>query len=370
MAGRRAGRTARKKRAARVQQQRLASGWTETKIRMLSNDVILERLASFGIVSSVDEVVKQARAEHAASAIAEDWREHLPVTPRGVDDDFIDLAACVLWERLLPERPSFEMLDERMQVGYDAFWANDVVRACDAWLEVWEGFKPHLGPEMTRVRDVDAIFQGSEYFFNWCQEFESELGNAGVHDPRYWRARIQYVNEFLAQFVAEDDQQLLGNFLRAEAEALWSLGERAQAEERYEALIARLPNFAWGYIGLADCYWLGPEPTPEPKDYARAEAIYRRALAVPTLEDRADVLERLAELDDDQGNAALAQLWREQAEAERPSLGRLWPEPAVTPSIMAGANHKLGRNERCWCGSGLKYKRCHFDADRRLLHVP
>jgi hypothetical protein len=70
---------------------------------------------------------------------------------------------------------------------------------------------------------VDAIFHGTEYFFNWCQEFENELGNAGVHDPRYWRERVRYVNEFLAQFIDEDEQPLLGNFLRAEAEALWSL---------------------------------------------------------------------------------------------------------------------------------------------------
>ena len=104
---------------------------------------------------------------------------------------FIELAACVLWERLLPERPSFEILDERMQAGYAAFWANDMVRACDHWLAVWERFKPHFGPEMTRVRDVDAIFHGSEYFFNWCQEFENKLGNAGVHDPHCWRARIR-----------------------------------------------------------------------------------------------------------------------------------------------------------------------------------
>jgi uncharacterized protein YecA (UPF0149 family) len=26
---------------------------------------------------------------------------------------------------------------------------------------------------------------------------------------------------------------------------------------------------------------------------------------------------------------------------------------------------QLGRNERCWCGSGLKYKRCHMAADDR-----
>lgn len=64
----------------------------------------------------------------------------------------------------MPHRPSFEMLDERMQAAYAEFCANDVVRARDHWLAVWEGIKPHLGPEMTRVRDVDAIFHGCEYF--------------------------------------------------------------------------------------------------------------------------------------------------------------------------------------------------------------
>lgn len=25
------------------------------------------------------------------------------------------------------------------------------------------------------------------------------------------------------------------------------------------------------------------------------------------------------------------------------------------------------RNESCWCGSGLKYKKCHMDEDQRYL---
>ncbi len=33
------------------------------------------------------------------------------------------------------------------------------------------------------------------------------------------------------------------------------------------------------------------------------------------------------------------------------------PEPAR-------ANNKLGRNDPCWCGSGKKYKQCHYKADR------
>jgi hypothetical protein len=33
------------------------------------------------------------------------------------------------------------------------------------------------------------------------------------------------------------------------------------------------------------------------------------------------------------------------------------PEPQTIPN--------LGRNERCWCGSGRKYKACHMATDDR-----
>jgi hypothetical protein len=26
---------------------------------------------------------------------------------------------------------------------------------------------------------------------------------------------------------------------------------------------------------------------------------------------------------------------------------------------------ELGRNELCWCGSGKKYKRCHYESDQK-----
>ncbi|MFO8102038.1 MAG: SEC-C metal-binding domain-containing protein [Dehalococcoidia bacterium] len=27
----------------------------------------------------------------------------------------------------------------------------------------------------------------------------------------------------------------------------------------------------------------------------------------------------------------------------------------------------LGRNDPCWCGSGKKYKKCHFEADQKYF---
>lgn len=43
----------------------------------------------------------------------------------------------------------------------------------------------------------------------------------------------------------------------------------------------------------------------------------------------------------------------------RRSLKRLvfGPEQQVIPA--------LGRNDRCWCGSGMKYKACHLASDDR-----
>lgn len=29
--------------------------------------------------------------------------------------------------------------------------------------------------------------------------------------------------------------------------------------------------------------------------------------------------------------------------------------------------HKMGRNEKCWCGSNKKYKQCHHASDRRYF---
>ena len=31
------------------------------------------------------------------------------------------------------------------------------------------------------------------------------------------------------------------------------------------------------------------------------------------------------------------------------------------------AARTLGRNELCWCGSGKKYKKCHYDADQNYF---
>jgi uncharacterized protein YecA (UPF0149 family) len=41
-------------------------------------------------------------------------------------------------------------------------------------------------------------------------------------------------------------------------------------------------------------------------------------------------------------------------------LSKLFNLPSTPPESA----RKLGRNARCWCGSGKKYKHCHHEDDQ------
>jgi len=130
---------------------------------------------------------------------------------------------------------------------------------------------------------------------------------------------------------------MLGNFYRAEAESYARLGDTETAERKFKDLIDRYPNFAWGYIGWADSYWLDPFVEAAPKDYAKAENIYLKALENPNMEDKPDIVERLVMLYEEKGDLCKADRYRR---------------------ISERLQRKIGRNEPCPCGSGRKYKRC------------
>ncbi len=40
------------------------------------------------------------------------------------------------------------------------------------------------------------------------------------------------------------------------------------------------------------------------------------------------------------------------------------PSASTTPAAAADGRHAIGRNDPCWCGSGKKYKDCHWEADQ------
>ncbi len=251
--------------------------------------------------------------------------------------------------------------------------------ACDQWLLAWAAVQQLTTPACTSTEAFERQHPGlHEPLINWCSDLEMELGNAGLADPRYHQERLRYVREFLACFPQEDALTQL-NMRRAEGDALWALGQQNEAEAVFAALVAAQSDAAWAYIGWADRYWLLDD---SPKAYDTAEAIMQRALARPGLHDRADLLERLADLYDEWGkpverDAVLAEL-EAAANAERDAAltdldavalaeedEAIFTDSLPVAAGAARARRLPGRNEPCWCGSGQKYKRCHLRSDQQ-----
>lgn len=273
--------------------KRIEEGWTFEKIEPMSTDEIFAKLNRLGVAVTPEMFREAAQRHDSAQRLADEWYAQYTLRPEGrYDEDFVWMAAIVLWKRLLPERISFEQIDDLMQEGYALLAARRTTEACDAWWQVWEWLKEKVTPERDTLEALDEDFRGMQNVFNWCQDFEMELGNAGFDNPRYHRLRVRYCREFLEAF-SDVEWWMRSSFLVAEAEAHWWLGETETAETKFTALIDENPDRAWGYINWSDLYWL---PKNSPKDYDRAEAILMRALDRPNLEDRDDVLDRLEDL--------------------------------------------------------------------------
>jgi tetratricopeptide (TPR) repeat protein len=252
-------------------------------------------------------------------------------------------------------------LDALMQEGYMLSVLQDIAPACDRWLKAWELVKEMVTPDMQTVGDVDRAYPDlTQSVFNWSYDLEMELHNAGMGDPIYHEHRLRYVREFMDVFpgMQEDTDRLL-NFTRAQGEALWWLGRHEEAETVYAGLVNALPDEAWGYIGWADHYWLDRD---SPGDYARAEVIMKRALARPGLNDRDDALDRLVDLYHKWDKPENAEETAAQLEQLRSQDKRSWfPSRSKKPSRP---EELPGRNAPCWCGSGKKYKHCHWKEDQ------
>lgn len=291
--------------------------------------------------------------------------------------DRFEQAEAIRWQAFFastlpePELTIEEQLNEMMQAGYGLLDRGDKVAACRAWLETWDFIKQMTKPRIRSTHQFDDVYLPIvQSVFNWCQDFEIALGEAGDTDAALLTEQARYAREFLQLFPDEDDL-LQVNFRRTEAEALWKLGRRVEAEAVFSDLVTRLPDEGWGYIGWSDLYWLDDN---SPKDYDKAESILKRALDRPTVTYRDDVLDRLEELQEvrqrPHGRTARGRATPVAGVVPTmpPTLPRslLYGDPTISPAqprLVATRTPvtppvKSGRNDPCPCGSGKKYKRC------------
>jgi tetratricopeptide (TPR) repeat protein len=199
---------------------------------------------------------------------------------------------------LVPGQTFFRGADDKMQAGYDAMGSVGVVAACRIWLDAWADVLRILDKAgLQSISDFDKRFRGTQSLFNWIQDLEGELWNAGLEDKQFLAARIALCEEGLKRFEATDDELMTENRRRALAESYFELGETEKAEALYREWLKTDPQWGWGWIGWSACYQF---TRSELRNLRRAEQLLLEGLAVAEVRDAEDISERLADLYGDQ----------------------------------------------------------------------
>ncbi len=172
------------------------------------------------------------------------------------------------------------------------------------------------------IGEFDDRFPMTQSLYNWSQDLEDALWNAGLHDREMLRARIAVCEEALSRFRGED-QLMTENRRRALAESYYEVGQTQKAEELFQSWLA-----ARSTLGVR-LGWLGGLPLfscARAQDYRRAEELLRRGYSTPGVRDRDAIAEWLQALCEKTNRPHEARKFARQARQSRRQA------PAVTVS--------------------------------------
>ncbi|MGD8212833.1 MAG: SEC-C metal-binding domain-containing protein [Desulfobacterales bacterium] len=255
--------------------------WNFDEIEKLTTEEIIFKLRGFGVDFDEKQFQKDVKSFYSACELADHWKKIYTITAIRFDLDFIWMACIVLWKRLAPDVINSEKLDDLMQEGYNLLQAEKkgkTVEACKLWLNVWDHLKHRFTNDMKSIEEAEKVFSGMQCLFNWCQDLEQELHNAGNYDRSFYQKRIEYCREFCSLF-PNSDELLLINMKRAKAESYFSIGKVEEGDRTFEALIEEFPDNVWGYIGWGDMYYHFNVSGVD-KDLKKAKKIYQMALNI------------------------------------------------------------------------------------------
>lgn len=359
----------------------------------LSDEELLEKLRGFGVDLDRAGLEKLCEGALSAEEVARPLQDRRGIGRDG-QADWIWICLVSLWERWWPDKVCLEVLDDKVQAGYAAAERSDTSRCAAIWLDAWSDvLRLCDATGIGSVEEFDDRFPMTQSLYNWSQDLEDALWNAGLHDREMLLARIGVCEEALRRFPRED-QLMTENRRRALAESCFEAGMTGKAEELFQSWLDADPSWGWGWIGWADCY----EPrTGKSGDYGIAEELLRRGYSAAEVRDRDCIAERLRDLyeetgrpreaaefgrqarrlrarassvtvsrrldlaDDDDGPVAMRETTTIDFGSEGLPLDR-FPDvmravAAKSPGTPARAV-KVGRNAPCPCGSGKKFKKC------------
>ena len=267
----------------------------------VTTDDIFKRLRELGIDIDREAFLEDVGRFRSAEYLSDHWLKVHPVAAKHADEDFLWEAAVVLWARLASDVVNEELLVGLIERGYYHVDRGRGAEGCRLWLQAWEGVKGWFTPEMRSIDDVGRLLRGDFHLWEWCQDMETHLGNAGRDDPSLHEGRVAFCRDFCRLF-PDTGELTLTNMMTGEAVSLFALGRVVEGERAFRALTEEYTHLAWPLIKWADMYCMPFTRNNVPPDRERAERLYRMALGK---DDDGAVRERLAELEGgagDEGN--------------------------------------------------------------------
>jgi tetratricopeptide (TPR) repeat protein len=359
----------------------------------LSDEELLQKLRSLGCDLDRAGLERLCEGAHSAQEVAGPLLDRCDfrTEQEQMEGEWIWVCIVALWQRWWPEKVCLELLDDKIQDGYDELERRESEAGAGVWLSAWADVGRLCAISGIRsIREFDDRFPMTQSLFNWSQDLEDALWNAGLSDPEFLRARIAFCEDALARF-PDEDQLIVEDRRRALAQSHFQLGDTDRAEAMFERWLEADPRWGWGWIGWADLHLFTHD---QPRDYERAEELLRRGYSTPGVHDRQDIAERLELLYKETGRRKDAQAIARQAKhlRRRPDAmtlsrtvelqedddaavgrdtatvtfgGEGLPLDRLT-ELMAALQAskqptraaKVGRNAPCPCGSGRKFKKC------------
>jgi tetratricopeptide (TPR) repeat protein len=278
--------------------------WELHDVQALSTGEITDKLSQHGIDTTETSFRDRAAAVDSAITLADQWENDHDVDASGYDQDFIWMAAEVLWSRWAPDLPYQERIYDLVQEGRELREQGNDAEACQRWLTAWETITAVTPDDITTLEAADDHLPNVLSLEPFLRSVDNDLATLAADDPTYHERRLEFCREVCTQFPDAPDELLL-DFRHFIADSLTELGRLDESRNEFETLIRDYPEDPWAYKKLADSYWQDEADELPVEALERAVQLYEQALDAngsleqpSTVSDRIDELERrLADVD-------------------------------------------------------------------------
>jgi hypothetical protein len=161
----------------------------------LSDDELLAKLRDFGLDVDRDGVERLCAGALSAEEVAGPILDKLELGD-DMTGDWVWISLVALWQRWWPDRPGLELLDDKIQAGYDQDPENNTHAAAVTWLNAWSDvLRLANAARISSIEEFDDRFPMTQSLFNWSQDLEMALEDAGRDNREMQQARIGFCEE-------------------------------------------------------------------------------------------------------------------------------------------------------------------------------